>query len=377
MRLFCAVLAARLFRAKESVLLLALAGAVLVCASVTPASPAHAQETQPSQPTPSAREMDLAAYLAELDRASTAVSRLNQNPAETPALRESLPKAWPVRIAGQRFEVSTSWLGSALETMETTPAVRASLQKDIEGRIQLLRQQAEALERSDAGLDPAAARAKLESILHQREFRLVHGPTWWDHARARFWNWFFGVLRRFFGGLAGTPRTRELVVWGLIALAFVLLALWVKSALLRAARARGLEIGAASLPGKTWRDWAREALAAAARQDHRDAIHAAYWAGVYRLRDLGAWQLDRARTPREYLRLLAREAAAPGQLAAQGSVAPAEQAERAAALAALTRSLETTWYGYRPATASDFRAALSQLEALGCRFPSNLATANS
>ncbi len=86
--------------------------------------------------------------------------------------------------------------------------------------------------------------------------------------------------------------------------------------------------------------------------------------------------MDRARTPREYMRLLAAGAAAGSPSAGQLSPSP-EQAARVAALAALTRSLETTWYGFYPATAGDFHSAVVQLEALGCRFPSNLATAGS
>jgi len=321
--------------------------------------------------------MNLAAYLAELDRVASAASRRTQDPAEIATLRASLPKAWPVRLAGQRFEVSTSWLDSALETMETTPAVRASLQKDIQKRLNVLREQAQSLEQGGARADPDQARARLDTILGRREFRFVQEPNWWDRAKARFWQKVGQFLLKFFGRLSGSRRSRDLVVWGVIALAFVLLALWVRRSLLQVAGAKGLELSRSFTPGKTWRDWSREAFGAAARHDYREAVHRAYWAGVYRLADLGTWQLDRARTPREYLRLLAREAAAPTPLAAEGPVPPPGQAERAVALAALTRNLETAWYGYRPATADDFRAALSHLEALGCQFPSSLATASS
>ncbi len=379
MSLFCAAWAARPLRAAWVVLRLVLTAA-LASVGAAQASPGSLQATHPEQPVSSGQmpgEMDLAAYLAELDRVSSAASRLTQNPAEIPAVRASLPKAWPVRLAGQRFEVSTSWLDSALETMETSPAVRASLQKDIQKRLSILREQEQSLEQGSAGTNPDQARARLDTILGRREFRFVQEPNWWERAKARFWQKVGQFLLKFFGRLGGSRRSREFVVWGLIALAFVLLVLWVRRVLQQAARAKGLELSVAFAAGKTWRDWAREALGAAARHDYREAVHRAYWAGVYRLADLGTWQLDRARTPREYLRLLAREAAAPTRLAAEGSVPAAGQAERAAALAALTRNLETTWYGYRPATADDFRAALSHLEALGCQFPSNVATASS
>ncbi|HKR96673.1 MAG TPA: DUF4129 domain-containing protein, partial [Candidatus Angelobacter sp.] len=63
----------------------------------------------------------------------------------------------------------------------------------------------------------------------------------------------------------------------------------------------------------------------------------------------GAWKPNRARTPREYLRLI-------GSRAAQYPV-----------LASLTRKLEHVWYGYGEAAESDFHDTLSQLEKLGCR----------
>ena len=89
--------------------------------------------------------------------------------------------------------------------------------------------------------------------------------------------------------------------------------------------------------------------AAAERGDWREAVHLAYWAGISFLEAQGLWRPDRARTPREYLRLLP----------------PANTARPA--LQALTRSFEQIWNAQRPASDSDYGAALSHLEALGCR----------
>ena len=111
-----------------------------------------------------------------------------------------------------------------------------------------------------------------------------------------------------------------------------------------------------------WRDWARDALAASARGNHRDAIRLAYWAGVYRLEELGVCKVDRTRTHREYLRLLG---AAPG---AENRRVPLEN---------LTWRFERVWYGREPASAEDFQFVIKQLEMLGCVFPSTLATGSS
>jgi len=387
MRLSRAVLLARRFLPRYLISLLTFAAPGLFAAILS---------AQPPPSTPALNgEMDLAAYRNELDRLVVAVADLDRHPAGIEPLRQSLPKSWPVRAAGQRFEVSTGWLDSALDTMGMNPVVRASLQKDIEDRLQVLRQQALELEKVASGPRPEEARARLAGILQRREFRSVRGPGWWDQLVARFWSWVGRVLRKLFGGLRVIPRAREIMIWCLIALAFILLALWVKRSLLSGARAGSLELRDTLPPGKSWHDWAKQALGAAARHDYREAVHAAYWAGVFRLAELGAWQLDRARTPREYLRLMAqsaqvatqqgvREARVLGETFSSGPAAhderrlsPAMQVERAAALAALTRRLESTWYGYDPATAGDFHEAVLQLEALGCRFPSNLATASS
>ena len=122
-------------------------------------------------------------------------------------------------------------------------------------------------------------------------------------------------------------------------------------------------------PGKHWRDWTREASTAAAGGDYRAALHSAYWAGVYRLAELGAWKLDRARTPREYLRMIGEQA--QSELAEQNPVG------RELALKDLTQGMEASWYGFLPATQQDYDKAVAHLETLGCRFHSTAQTAKS
>ena len=151
---------------------------------------AAAHSTAGQQPAAPASQMtsgmDIASYVSELDRISGVVAHLDRAPAEIKPLRQSLPKVWLVHKSGQSFEVATSWLDSALETMETTSVVRPSLQADIQNRLKILRQQAEALAHAGSGPQPDEARARLENILRRREFRSVRGPTWWDQARESF-----------------------------------------------------------------------------------------------------------------------------------------------------------------------------------------------
>jgi hypothetical protein len=81
----------------------------------------------------------------------------------------------------------------------------------------------------------------------------------------------------------------------------------------------------------------------------REAIHNVYWSAISRMEANGMWPADRARTPREYLNLLAANT------------------ERRVDLMLLTRSFERTWYGGRVARKQDFEDACRLLERLGSR----------
>jgi Domain of unknown function (DUF4129) len=99
---------------------------------------------------------------------------------------------------------------------------------------------------------------------------------------------------------------------------------------------------------KEWVVWLSEARAAAAKREWRDAIHLAYWAGISFLERQGMWKPDRARTPREYLRLLSTN-------------------EYRETLTALTRIFELAWYANRGASERTFAQTLQELEKLGCQ----------
>jgi hypothetical protein len=100
---------------------------------------------------------------------------------------------------------------------------------------------------------------------------------------------------------------------------------------------------------RDWRLWLEDARTAANAGQWRDAVHLAYWAGISHLEESGAWVPDRARTPREYLRLLSRASTVR------------------AVLGDLTGQFESIWYGGRGAAAEDFQQTLRFLEQLGCR----------
>jgi hypothetical protein len=112
--------------------------------------------------------------------------------------------------------------------------------------------------------------------------------------------------------------------------------------------------GASGAPSdRDWQLWLKDARLAASSGEWREAIHFLYWASISRMETGGLWSADRARTPREYLALLAE--------------APTQRAELKSGLTALTRSFEQTWYGGRTAAEVDFLRAEQLAAELGAK----------
>lgn len=215
---------------------------------------------------------------------------------------------------------------------------------------------------SAAAARPQVARQKLEAILSRHEFRGMRGPSRLDALRDRLVMWLGELLHRIFGRLGSSRRASEGLMWALAIVLAALLMGGLLRAFLRRSLEPGLDLKGPRRPVHGSRDWAREALEASARGDYRDAIRLAYWAGVYRLAELGFWQVDRTRTHREYLSLLPE---------------PERDNVRHSALVAVTSKFERVWYGRQAASADDFQFVITQLETLGCLLPSTPATANS
>jgi Domain of unknown function (DUF4129) len=305
--------------------------------------------------------LDLPGYLAALDRCSWAASRLIEHPAEAPALKGSLPEDWAVVVDGQSFMVSTDWLRQRLDSFPTERSQAAERSRQILARLRAMRDAAAALGEAEGagGVNPTEARRSLDRILQQPEFArsLARSPlqAWWD----RVANWLEARLDFLFGRLETKYRLPSSVLWVLaIGTGLVLLG-WLIRSILRVSRrparypSRAVEVAA------DWQEWAGKAVASARRGEFREAIHMAYRAALYRLQDAGLWQVEEARTPREYLTLL-----------------PASCREYAP-VKALTFRFERSWYGGRAASADDFQRVVTELKDLGCPLDWNPATANS
>ena len=326
---------------------------ILTLVFLCPTAAAQKQAGTPSGPSPG-----LKAYLAELDHWSEAARFLKVHPEKAADMRKTLPPNWQVTIRGEHFLVPTDWLGLTLDSLEVNHWLAEKYSEEIQAKIARIRASAEALDQV-SGTGPGIARTRLDEILRRREFREVRGPGWLDQLRERIANRIAEWLLKIFGGLTSRPNIGRLLLWIVVGFLSLVLLIW----LIRSIRGLGgetkLDLKGSVPDSRTWKSWAQDALAAAGRGDYRGAIHFGYWASIYRLGELGALEIHRARTPREYLKgVHDRDVHQP-------------------VLADVTRRFELTWYGGSQASAEDFESVVTQLERLGCRLRSQPATASS
>jgi hypothetical protein len=182
----------------------------------------------------------------------------------------------------------------------------------------------------------------MQKVLSEREFRRLKGRSPTDSILEKVNDW----INSIFGGISrltqGARWLGRALVWGFvlsvgIGLAWALLQLERRWRIRLVPEAEAPAAGAAS--ARDWQLWLADAHKAAAAGLWREAIHFLYWAAISRLESKRLWPADHARTPREYLALVAPED------------------PRKAGLAALTGSFERTWYGGRPAAETDYRQA--------------------
>lgn len=325
--------------------------AIFACALALlyfPASLRSAQEISANTP-----ELTIEQYRAELDRCAAAI----QQPAQIRQLQDSLPPVWVVRAGEKRLEVPTQPIHAQLQQMQLHSG---SLEADRELRLLLngMKEEAQEMGRSQGSASPAKAQASLEEILRRKEFQGARGPSASEILMSRISRWLFEKLGRLFSMLRVSARTGNIIVWCVIVLAFLALCYMVWKWILGWQPAQVAQPAAPSAVSDA-RQWIQEALAAAERGDYRAALHCAYWGAIARLEDLGRLSRDRARTPRESLRLLETQ---PGDHRL---------------LHALTGIFERVWYGYRAASESDWAGAKELLEKIGCLGASTAPTGNS
>ena len=288
---------------------------------------------------------DLSAFAAELHRVSTTLKG-SPSSADLASIRDALPKHWFVSTPERTYSISTDPL-------------RENLTSSLLGRAQeWLEHLAHEVQSysSPRNTDLQTAHTELTDILAQSEFAAVRPPTAWDILRQRLAAWLGRLLFKILNSVSGYPIAGGILFWIIVIGAVSMVALWVLRFLISRDRMDALPASGPLVLSRTWQEWVRLARQAANRQDYREAVHAAYWAGIVWLEGTGVLPTDRAKTPREYLQLLA-EPAVPELAQPHAFREP---------LANLTTRLERAWYANRGAGPEDFRESLHQLEDLGC-----------
>lgn len=220
------------------------------------------------------------------------------------------------------------------------PPTTGQLLQDAESRLAAQLAQADAA----PAAEPAhtTAHDAMTQVLAGKDFRNLEEPSARDSMMEKLNNWLNRLFENAARIRAHSPWVGRVIVWGFILAVCVALA-WGLIQLERRRRIRLVPDDRIQSPGaasaRDWQLWLEDARRAAAAGQWREAIHFVYWASISRLESRRLWPADRARTPREYLAL----------------VAPDDP--RKTGLAQLTGSFERTWYGGRPAGESDYRHA--------------------
>ncbi len=272
-------------------------------------------------------------YRAELDRLLSATQQLGSSGTPTPQPLHDLPQSWHVRAGQREFEISTEGLRRDVRRYENEKNVTTA--SAVRARLQSLRDDLDGFDKPPS--DVSANRNELSSILARPEFRDVQGPTWLDRFKQRLLEFIFRLLQRLFRSTA-IPTISKFFVYGLMALAVLALGYFAYRNLWQGSEFEGVVPAHLPVSAKEWSLWLSEARAAAAKHEWRDAIHLSYWAGISFLERQGMWKPDRARTPREYLRLLS------------------STSEHRETLTALTRIFELAWYAKRGASETNLFA---------------------
>lgn len=245
-----------------------------------------------------------------------------------------------VTVSGGSFTARYAWFRDAVDSAKKLPdAARAAQMQAAEQHLKADLADAQGSAASTG--DFAATRQRANAILDGREFATADQQSLWDRLLEWIFLWIDRALMRMAAFGSRAPWIGPLIEWGLGALACALVLVWI----LRIVRRERLRLQIETeerieISEERVLNWMREAEQYAARGAFRDAVHCLYWASIATLEGRRLWHPDRARTPREYLRLLDSASAAAALLRGQ------------------TLAFENIWYGLRPAQQSDYDQAL-------------------
>jgi hypothetical protein len=214
-----------------------------------------------------------------------------------------------------------------------------------------MRDEARDLAAADAAGARAGARSAIAGIVAREEFQETASQKWREQWRARVAEWFDDLWSRFGGGAGTGRRVATVLAWAAGIAALIGLGFWLARSIAERPRGASLNLGAGGRARPRARELALQAVEKARSGNVREAVRFAYNAALVQLEEDGAWKVDEARTPREYLPML-------------------EAGDRRRPLMLdLTQRFEQIWYGNRAVSADDTPRVTAHLETLGCLRP--------
>jgi len=291
--------------------------------------------------------ISLESFLAELSRLSDEIGALDSSESAE-RIAATIPQRWRVSVDGGPIEVDARWITVALDDArrgnKRWDATRSAI------RERLARLRAESGSSRDAP-SHANARAALLTVLQRDEFQQSAASRWRERLQQRVGEWLEDLWSRLGGGSGAGRRVALVLAWLAALGAFVGLVFVMARAMAARPRHAVLNLGQRGPLRPRARELALRALQAARVGNGREAVRLAYGAAVIKFEEQGAWRVDDARTPREYLLLLR-----------------SNEVHRTL-LIDLTRRFERIWYGNHPVEPDDAVRATAQLEELGCLRP--------
>jgi hypothetical protein len=291
--------------------------------------------------------ISLESFLAELARLSDEIGALDSGES-TEHIAATIPQRWRVNVDGGPIDVDARWIGVALEDVRRGTKRWEPTRTAIRERLARLREESGVLEGTPSH---ATARGALTTFLQRDEFQQGAASRWREQLQQRVGEWLEDLWSRLGGGSGAGRRVALMLAWLAALGALVGLAFVIARAMAERPRHAVLNLGQRGPFRPRARELALRALNAARNGNGREAVRLAYSAAVTKFEEQGAWRVDDARTPREYLLLLR-----------------SNDAHRTL-LIDLTRRFERIWYGNHPLEPDAASRVIAQLEELGCLRP--------
>lgn len=312
---------------------------LLAWGAAAPARAAQIPGEAPPAPIADLKPATLADYASQVHQLQAVAAACAQRASDC-VVSTAIPDQKVSLGAGGWFAARYEWFSAALDSAKKLPDTPRAAQMQAAEQ-HLAADLADAQGAAEPASDFAEARQQANAILSGREFATAEQQSLWE----RFLEWVFMWIDRALTSVAAfgsrSPWLGTLIEWGLAVLACALVLVWILRMVrrerlrLRVEAERQIEVSEERVL-----NWMREAEQYAAQGAFRDAVHCLYWASIATLEGRRFWHPDRARTPREYLRLLDAASAAAALLRRQ------------------TLAFETIWYGLRAAQQSDYDQAL-------------------